>query len=389
MSYASPLKVLPSVRVKRIDSGGIVEVIVEVAPTSTGEDLVAQFASLITNARQALIAQGLGPTNIVAGWIHFAEAPGWNWREALASAWDVNGPLPLTAVLQPPAQPFCRCTMQLHAMRTARQSGVWYGNSPSPAAATVLRSGARHLRLMSVLPRPEVRGTDVADLAYDMFAQARHALIDRGLSFSDVVRTWIYVRDIAPNYAAFEQGRDRFLHEQGLERLPASTCVQGVLIDGSASLAMDLYAIAAHPSVAVSALMPGGSGERAIDASYFVGSVAVVEPGRRSLYVAGTASPVAPATLTASDEVVAPGDLQGQLDGVFRNVRSLLDQSGMTFADGMSTKAYLKHARDYPTFCEAARSHGIADDVPSTVVVAAPGHPGCLCEIELWFSQTL
>ena len=147
--------------------------------------------------------------------------------------------------------------MQLHAMRTARQSGVWYGNSQSPAAATVLRSGARHLRLMSVLPRPDVRGTDVADLAYDMFAQARHALTDRGLAFSDVVCTWIYVRDIARNGAAFEQGRKRFYGERGLGRLPASTCVEGALVDVSTSLAMDLYAIAAHPDVDVSAVAPG------------------------------------------------------------------------------------------------------------------------------------
>jgi enamine deaminase RidA (YjgF/YER057c/UK114 family) len=375
MSFAPQVKVPPGARVKRIDSGGVVEVVIEVAPTSTGEDLVSQFASLTTNARQALLAQGLGPTNVVAGWIHFAEAPKWNWREALASAWDVNGPLPLTAVLQPPAQPFCRCTMQLHAMRTARQSGVWYGNCQSPAAATILRSGARHLRLMSVLPRPEVRGTDVADLAYDMFAQARHALIDRGLAFSDVVRTWIYVRDIARNHAAFEQGRNRFFRELGLERLPASTCVEGALVDGSASLAMDLYAVAAHPAVTVSSIAPGLTGQ----------AVTVAEPGRLSLYVSGTASP---ATIDGRDDVVAPGDLQGQLDGVFRNVRSSLDQAGMTFADGISAKAYLKHARDYPTFCEAARSHGLADDVPATVVVADIGRPECLCEIELWFSQT-
>jgi enamine deaminase RidA (YjgF/YER057c/UK114 family) len=375
MSFAPQVKVPPGARVKRIDSGGVVEVVIEVTPTSTGEDLVSQFASLTTNARQALLAQGLGPTNVVAGWIHFAEAPKWNWREALASAWDVNGPLPLTAVLQPPAQPFCRCTMQLQAMRTARQSGVWYGNCQSPAAATILRSGARHLRLMSVLPRPEVRGTDVADLAYDMFAQARHALIDRGLAFSDVVRTWIYVRDIARNHAAFEQGRNRFFRELGLERLPASTCVEGALVNGSASLAMDLYAVAAHPAVTVSAIAPGLTGQ----------AVTVAEPGRLSLYVSGTASPAA---LDGRDDVVAPGDLQGQLDGVFRNVRSLLDQAGMTFADGISAKAYLKHARDYPTFCEAARSHGLADDVPATVVVADIGRPECLCEIELWFSQT-
>jgi enamine deaminase RidA (YjgF/YER057c/UK114 family) len=385
MSHVPARKVLPSARVKRVDSGGIVEVVIEVAPSSTRDDLVSQFASLFTNARQTLIAEGLGPNNVVAGWIHFAEAPRWNWREVLASAWEVTGPLPLTAVLQPPAQPFCRCTMQLHAMRTARQSGVWYGNSQHPAATTVLRSGARHLRLMSVLPRPDLRGTKVADLTYDMLAQARHALIDRGLDFSNVVRTWIHVRDVATNYAAFGQGRDRFFREQGLGRPPASICAEGALVDGSASLAMDLYAVAAHPTVAVSSLAPGRSGEAATDVAA-CGGVTVAEPGRRSLYVSGAAG--TSATRSGSGDSVASGDLQGQLAGIFGNVRSLLDQAGMSFGDGMSAKAYLKRAVDYPAFCDIARSHGLADEVPTTVVVADTGRPECLCEIELWFSRT-
>jgi enamine deaminase RidA (YjgF/YER057c/UK114 family) len=386
MSFAPQVKILPSARVKRIDSGGVLEVVIEVAPTSTGDDLVSQFASLTTNARQALIAEGLGPTNVVAGWIHFAEAPRWNWREALAAAWDVTGPLPLTAVLQPPAQPFCRCTMQLHAMRTARQSGVWYGNCQNPAAATVLRSGARHLRLMSVLPRSDVRGSDMADLAYDMFAQARHALTDRGLAFSDVVRTWIYVRDIARNYAAFERGRNRFFGERALGCLPASTCVEGALVDVTTALAMDLYAVATHPDVDVSAVASVPMGQAATDGSTFLHGVTVAEPGRQTLYVSGTASP---ANLDGCADVVAPGDLEGQLDCVFRSVRSLLDRAGMRFADVMSAKAYLRHARDYPMFRQVARSHGLADDVPTTVVVADICRPAWLCEIELWVSRIL
>jgi enamine deaminase RidA (YjgF/YER057c/UK114 family) len=378
------VKILPSVHVKRIDSGSAVEVTIEVAPSSTGEDLASQFASLTTNARQALIAQGLGPTNVVAGWIHFAEAPKWNWHQALASAWEVAGPLPLTAVLQTPAQPFCRCTMQLHAMRTPRQSGVWYGNSQNPAAATVLCSGARHLRLMSVLPRPDVRGSQMADLAYDMFAQARHALTDRGLAFSDVVCTWIYVRDMARNYRAFEQGRSRFFGERGLGRLPASTCVEGTLVDASAPLAMDLYAVAAHPDVDVSAIAPLPIGEAAAGGGACVRGVTVAEPGRRTLYVAGTASPAGP---DGGGDRVALGDFEGQLDGVFRNLRSVLDQASMSFADGMSVKAYLKHARDYQAFGEVARSHGLSDDVPTTVVVADLCRPEWLCEIELCVSR--
>jgi enamine deaminase RidA (YjgF/YER057c/UK114 family) len=183
------------------------------------------------------------------------------------------------------------CTLQLHAVRSARQSGVWYGNSAKPAAATVLRGGARHLRLMSITPRTDLRGSaDVVDMTYDMLAQAGHALTDRGLGFKDVVRTWIYVRDIEHNYGFVNQARNRFFEEQHLVRLPASTCVEGVLSGAAAPVAMDLYAVAAKADVGVQAIAPGPMGEASAYGSAFARGSQIVEPGRKTLYISGTAS---------------------------------------------------------------------------------------------------
>lgn len=382
MSFSPEANGLPTTRAKRIVAAGTVEAILEIQPSSTREDLAGQFASLATNARQALLAQGMGPNNIVAGWLHFSEAPDWSWRRALASAWDeLSLVLPITAVVHPPAEPFCRCTLLLHAMRTSRQSGVWYGNSESPAAATILRGGARHLRLMSVVPRPDVRG-NVADRAYDMFAQAGHALTDRGLSFADVVRTWIYVRDIGHNYGALNQARNRFFRERRLERLPASTCIDGTLVDG-APLAMDVYAVASHPDVRTAAVTAGPMIEAPVYGSAFARAGVIDEPGSRALLVSGTAS------IDSRGEVVAVGDLGGQLDCMFRNVRALIDGAGMQFADIVAARAYLKHPEGYRAFCSAARTHGLPDDVPRTVVVADICRPEWLCEIELWAVRSI
>ncbi len=46
-------------------------------------------------------------------------------------------------------------------------------------------------------------------------ALASHALSDRGLSFHDVVRTWIYLRDIERDYSEFNQGRRQFFQAAG------------------------------------------------------------------------------------------------------------------------------------------------------------------------------
>jgi len=377
MPSGSEADVVPDVRVRRIEGAGTAEVFLQIAPSSTRDDEQGQFASLVARAGQALLAQGLAPSNILCGWIHFARAPQWNWREVLASAWETAGPLPISAVVQPPAAPFCYCTLHLHAVRSPRQSGVWYGNSDKPAAATVLRGGARHLRLMSITPRHELRGSpDVVALTYDMLAQAGHALTDRGLGFKDVVRTWIYVRDIERNYAFVNQARNRYFEEQALARLPASTCVEGALCGAESPVAMDLYALAAKEDVTVEAIAPGRMGEASAYGSAFARGTRILEPGRTTLYISGTAS------IDVQGAVVAVDDIQGQLDCMFGNVHALLEKCGMRMGDVASATAYLKRKEDYRRFFEAAESHGLSRELPIAAVVADICRPEWLCEIE-------
>ena len=374
---------IPTVRARRLQGTGTIEVVFQISPSSTRDDDRGQFASLAEQALGALFAHGLGPSNIVCGWIHFAKAPGWDWREALASAWEASGPLPISAILQPPAAPFCCCTLQLHTVRSARQSGVWYGNSNKPAAATILRAGARHLRLMSITPRPELRDSaDMVDMVFDMLAQAGHALTDRGLGFRDVVRTWIYVRDIEHNYGFVNQARNRYFEEQHLVRLPASTCVEGALCGAAAPVAMDLYAVAANAEVCVQAVAPGPMGEASAYGSAFARGSLIVEPGRKTLYVSGTAS------IDVRGAVVAMGDIQGQLHCMFENVRALLVRAGMDLRDVVSATAYLKRAADYRDFVTAAAARGLTAELPIAVVVADICRPDWLCEMEVCAVQS-
>ena len=246
------------------------------------------------------------------------------------------------------------------------------------AAATVLRHGARHLRLMSITPRrglPAQAG--FADLTYDMFAQAGHALTARGLTFADVVRTWIYVQDIEHNYPALNQARRRYFAEQKLARLPASTGIGGVLPGASVPVAMDLYAIAGNADVRVEAIAPGTMGEASAYGSAFARGSRITEPGRQTLYVSGTAS------IDTGGGIVSPGDVDGQLARMFANVSALLGGSGMEPHHVLTTTAYLKQASFRRAYAKAAAAAGLPDDVPAAVVVADICRPEWLCEIEL------
>lgn len=70
----------------------------------------------------------------------------------------------------------------------------------------------------------------------DFLAQTRRTfsnitglLASEGATWKDVVRTTCYLRDIERDYQAFNEERNAFYKEQGLNPLPASTGIQAIL----------------------------------------------------------------------------------------------------------------------------------------------------------------
>ena len=68
-------------------------------------------------------------------------------------------------------------------------------------------------------------GGNAFDEAYDMFCSAESLLEKAGMRFRDVLRTWIYLRDIDRDYTALNQARREVFRHRGIELRPASTAV--------------------------------------------------------------------------------------------------------------------------------------------------------------------
>jgi enamine deaminase RidA (YjgF/YER057c/UK114 family) len=342
----------------------------------------AQFQSMAANALQGLRALGIVPADVAAAWVYLRAQPPWSARHELAAAWNQPDAeqLPVSFLIQPPAAGRRFCEMQIHAARprSDRCSVVWKGSLPGPPCTTVLRAGARHLRVLSVVPRLGAdENASLADLAYDMFASASHALTDRGLSFYDVVRTWIYLRDIGRDYAAFNQGRRRFFQSAGITRFPASTGIKAALADSDTPLAMDLYAVGGAGQATVEAMHAAPMGEASAYGSFFARGAVVRELGQEIAFLSGTAS------IDQRGQVVAPGDGKGQLRRMFANAAGVLGQAGLGLADAVSVTAYLQQARLLPEFRRAAQAAGLPASTPTAIVVADICRPEWLCEIEL------
>ncbi|MCL6626148.1 MAG: ABC transporter substrate-binding protein, partial [Alicyclobacillus shizuokensis] len=65
-------------------------------------------------------------------------------------------------------------------------------------------------------------GSDAFEQASNMFANAERLLEQCGMAFSDVIRTWIYLREIDRDYDALNRARRQFFRDRGIERRPAS-----------------------------------------------------------------------------------------------------------------------------------------------------------------------
>jgi 2-iminobutanoate/2-iminopropanoate deaminase len=84
----------------------------------------------------------------------------------------------------------------------------------------------------------------------DFRAQTRRAyqnitelLKAAGATWTDVVRTTCYLRDIERDYAAFNEERTAFFQEQALDPLPASTGIQAILCRPELLIEMEAIAM--------------------------------------------------------------------------------------------------------------------------------------------------
>jgi enamine deaminase RidA (YjgF/YER057c/UK114 family) len=369
-------------QIAQLDGADASDLFVHAAPAPAAKDDRAQFQSMAANALEGLNALGVVPADVVAGWVYPRAQPSWCVRQALAAAWNEPDAvrLPLSFLIQPPAVRRRFCEVQIHASRprSDRCSIVWKGSLPGPVCTTVLRSGARHLRMLSVVPRLSTsRQSTLADLAYEMFAFASHGLTDRGLSIHDVVRTWIYLRDIERDYAAFNEGRRRFFQTTGIVRFPASTGIEAGLADSNSPLAMDLYAVGPGGEADIDAMNPAPMGEARAYGSFFARGTLLRQAGQRLAFVSGTAS------IDLQGRIVAPGDAKGQLRCMLANAAGVLEQAGLGLADAVSVTTYLRRASSLSEFRRAAQAAGLPASVPTAIVVADICRPEWLCEIEL------
>ena len=210
--------------------------------------------------------------------------------------------------------------------------------------------------------------------ALQMFRTADGLLRKAGMTFRDVVRTWIYMRDIDRDYGDLNRARREFFRQCGIVRKPASTGVQGIPPSDAHDFSLSFYARRSSRPGNVDVMSASTLNEAWTYGADFSRGLRVGGT-QATLYVSGTAS------IGESGTSLHVGELEPQAERTVHNLRALLGVQGATFANVVSAVAYLKHLNDAPVLERILRERGF-EGFPLNLVEAPLCRPELLCEIE-------
>ncbi len=377
-----------SVQISEVEAAGVREYYFCVRPERDRGDVETQARSIYEALFRALSAKGIRPHDLVTEKIFFSDVDRqFRILEDLRNEFyhqtvAETGCTPATTFLhQPPCHPGRLCELQAFAVVPTDGEPVetrCVVDMPGLASGKVVSYGdLEHVYLLNLTGNgaPDA-ALGLVDQVEKMFERADACLKREGVSYKDVIRTWIYLADMERDYGAFNPIRAVF-HENGkLDRIPASTGIQGATYPWTRGCTMDLYALRGGPAVTVEVMRSPTMNEATAYGSSFSRGMKVTFEGRTTAYVSGTAS------IDTEGRVAHVGDITGQVRRMLENVEDLLGACGASWENSVSTITYLKHPEYLEPFLEGCRQRAILQDVPNTVAVADVCRPEWLCEIE-------
>ncbi len=333
---------------------------------------------------EALASEGAGPQDLVSEtcWLRSAATDLEQCRSERARVLGDRGYRPATAfVEQPPlngASVEIAATAVIPHRRAESSVDDVTLEAKCPCAACSQGLGAKVLRIgdHQVLHAGDIAGvgSGAYEEARDMFRMAEEVLSNAGFGFGDVVRTWIYLRDIDRDYDALNRARRDFFEHGGIDLRPASTGVQGGPASPAHDFSMSVCAMRS-PALQVSRLSTPLLSEAWTYGADFSRGLRVADANKSALYISGTAS------IDEAGRTVHLGDFTAQVHRMIDNIGSLLEANGAAPGDLVSGVVYLPAQKDAAELRSIMASRGFGE-VPWAMVEAPLCRPDLLCEAE-------
>jgi hypothetical protein len=220
--------------ISKVKGAELNDLYLSIAPPNDNDTVEEQLRAIYHCLFEVLLSVGAGPLNLISQKLFFSDiAHQYPIQQQVRrqvyteQGWPLNEEL-ATAYLQQPPIVAGRCVeLQAHIILASDfepMSIRSVDNLPGLATGSVVDfRGLRHVHFRNLTGESD----DFATQAATMFARAQDSLKDLGVSFHDVVRTWIYLSDLKGDYNTFNPVRTEFFKDTGLLRIPASTGIQG------------------------------------------------------------------------------------------------------------------------------------------------------------------
>ena len=248
-----------------------------------------------------------------------------------------------------------------------------------------IKNNTRYIFLQNLHSNDDLKNQSREEQADIMFELASELLKNEGVTYKNVVRTWIYLSNILGWYDEFNLVRNRKYKSFQLipdkysknsintMYLPASTGIQGENNLGTAAI-MDLYAVEPEKNSQIEIESTSGAIQNAAFhyGSAFSRAISINEPDNIQILVSGTAS------IDEKGISVFENNAKAQINQTFKVISALIKEKGASLEDIYDSTIYLKRSDDISHFYKIKEEYGL-DKIPAICVLAD------ICRDELLF----
>jgi enamine deaminase RidA (YjgF/YER057c/UK114 family) len=296
--------------------------------------------------------------------------------------------LPYTFIQGRPAVGEGLAGVQIRGFRpTLKDDGVWpVQHEGATVGRKWRRNGAEFFMLQNIFGDTGI--SDRYHQSCDMYDRAQAVLFEQGVSFKNVLRTWIYLSNILDWYSEFNRARNIRFTEFGLlglsEKenmeaehiyLPASTGILGENPVGAA-VTMDVLAVSPDStglSIAHTSGMQQKSPYRY--GSAFSRAMTMKEKDVTHILLSGTAS------IDEHGKTVFLSDTAAQIRKTFEVVQALIRHEGASLSHIHEATVFFKSQDDFSLYQKIAEGFGVPD-LPAIFLVADVCRDDLLFEID-------
>ena len=355
-------------------------------PASGAMSSIAEARALYERMCEAILEHGILP---VQEKVYGPQAERKNVlavRETTFQQAGLDPQLPCTYVDGRPGGNDPVAGIQLWGVVPAKDGGVTVSSVPRPDGGIgriVRGNGFEMLYLPSISGRgsSDSENSETAQ-GRRMFSLADEAVQANGHSYTDVVRTWIYLRRILDWYDEFNRVRSDFHITRGLDGrmegrpFPASTGIQGG--SGREECLMDLLTLRAAPGANVQT-HPILASRRQNDAfaygSAFSRAMSLSIEDRQTIFVSGTAS------IDSDGRTVHADRSEEQLFETLLSIAAVLEPLGGSLNDIALGTLFHKDEKILASYRNVSQQLGV-DDLPLVPVRADICRHDLVVEIE-------